>query len=72
MNLNPLGETVMTASASGGFFVGSFGNQNVPTIDVKSWVLDEKDEKIEQLTAELEVLKSKVLKIESRLEQDDG
>lgn len=72
MNLNPLGETVMTASPSGGFFVGSFGNQNVPTIDVKSWVLDEKDEKIEQLTAELEVLKSKVLKIESRLEQDDG
>lgn len=57
MNLNPLGETTIVFTGSAMIFT-SFGlmERNVPTIDVKSWVLDEKDEKIEQLEARIREL----------------
>lgn len=57
MNLNPLGETTIVFPGSAMIFT-SFGlmERNVPTIDVKSWVLDEKDEKIEQLEARIREL----------------
>ena len=46
MKLNSLGETVIVFPGSA-MILSSFGfaDQNVPVIDVRSWVIDEKDEK---------------------------
>ena len=60
MKLNSLGETVIVFPGSA-MILSSFGfaDQNVPVIDVRSWVIDKKDEKIEQLEARIQELEEK-------------
>lgn len=66
MRLNFLGETTLVAGGSAVFSRFDIMNQNPPIINVKSWVLDEKDEKIEQLEARIQELEDRITQLERK------